>query len=168
MSDPKKPEQPASITVTIAELNQLIASKVAEFIGKPYDEKIQEELDRQRGKDRPLPPEELVSCRSPSTGATFTARLILSRQFPSGRICELLDYERPEGTDKHVDDGGKYQGLREDLELPPLSGNLNAAQYRYRKWLYDSYFAADWNTLSGKPGSFLAQWRVAAPSKAAE
>ena len=166
----KTPPAPGqTITITTEALKQLIAQGIAEKFGRPFDEQLDEEMDRVRGKGRPLAPEDLVQCRSPLTGATFTARLIISREFSSGRIVELLDYVRPEGTDRHVDDGGLFTGLRDGLDPVPPSGQLSRAQYLYREWLYKAYFATDWNTLSGKPGSFLAQWRVPAQApKAAE
>ena len=155
---PPEPKAPETITVTLDALKMLIAQGIAEKFGRPYDEQVQEEFDRMRGKDRPLPPEDLIPCRSPVSGAMFTARLIKSKSFPSGRVVELLDYKRPPGTDAHKEDGGLYGGPREGM-LPVLRDNPDAAQYLYLRWIY-SFFQNDWNLLSGKPGSFLAQWRV--------
>lgn len=166
--DAKPPEAPpTTITVTPEVLNQLINARLAEVLGRNFDEKFEEEYGKMRGKGRPLDPEELVPCRSPSTGSTFTVRLVISRAFPSGRVVELLDYVRPDGTDRHAKDGGLYNGLPEDMNPVPPGEAMKARQFVYMEWLYKSFFAADWNAISGKPGSFLAQWRVPAVTASA-
>ena len=173
MAQDKKQDAPPeqTITVTPSMLSTLIAAEVAKLHkAKDFNEIAQESLDHMRGKDRPLPPEDLIPCRSPSTQATFTARLIKSRTFPAGRIVELLDYVRPAGAEKHVDDGGMFSGPREWMR-PKVDGEpLDKGQYKYRHWLYSDFFMADWNTLTGRPASFLAQWRItpASTDKAAE
>ena len=157
-----------TVTVTMSALEALINSSIdarvrdrlAEVQSKSFDEGMQERMDRMRGKDRPLPPEELVPCVSPITGATFTVRLIMSRAYPQGRVVELLDYVRPEGWDKHKDDGGLYNDVRENM-VPLVPGQtLNKGQYKYRDWCYRAFWMTDWRALSSKPGSFLAQWRA--------
>jgi hypothetical protein len=167
---PPVPEQTFTLTASaLAALVETAASgaadrRVAEILGgKSHDEKMVELMDKQRGKDRPLPKEELVPCKSPITGADFMARLIFSKSFPSGRIVELLDYVRPDGWDKHVSQGGLYQGDLEWMGAGQNNGgseSLTKGQHKYRFWIYSNFWQRDWNTLSGKPGSFIAQWRV--------
>lgn len=173
-SDEKKnsppPAHEPTLTITPSMLSTLVAAEVAKLHkSKDYDEALQESLDHQRGKDRPIAPEELIPCRSPTTGAVFTARVIKSRATPGGRIVELLDYVRPDAAEKHVEDGGMYGGPREWMRTAEVGHPLDKGQHKYRHWLYSAFWLADWNALSGKPASFLAQWRVTLPSdKAAE
>lgn len=169
--------EPASpgITISFTELEKLIESRTKDAVaqilgGKTVDEQMQERMDLARGKHRPLPPEEKIHCRSPLSGASFTVRVVTSKSFPDGRVVEILDYVRPEGWDKHKDDGGLYDGLREEMVPPERiadSERMTKAQHRYRMWLYKSFWQKDWNAISGKPASFLAQWRIETP-KAAE
>jgi hypothetical protein len=165
---PKAPEQ--TITITPSILKSLIKDGVAEILGsKSHDESMAERMRAMRGQDRPLPPEELIACRSPITGATMKARVIFSRSTPGGRIVEMLDYVRPEAAERHVDDGGLYSGQREWMRPHEMGKPLDRGQHKYRHWLYSDFWAKDWTALSGKPASFLAQWRVTQTAdKAAE
>ena len=71
---------------------------------------------------------------------------------------------------KHVEDGGMYGGPREWMRPAEVGHPLDKGQHKYRHWLYSAFWVADWNALSGKPASFLAQWRTVTPTsdKAAE
>ena len=170
---PIPPAPAGSVNITLDVLKELIASstrdQLAALSGKTFDDGMSERMRQMRGQDRPLPPEELIQCRSPITGSTMTARVIMSRQFPAGRIVEVLDYKRPDGSDLHIDDGGKYAGTKRDM-IPVQPGEEpNAEQFQYISYLYREFFAKDWNAISGRPGSFLAQWRIAqAEPRAAE
>ena len=173
MAETKKrdeaPETEQTITVTPSILKTLIRDGVAEILSsKTHDEGMAERMRTMRGQDRPPPPEELVACRSPLTGSTMMVRIVKSRTTPGGRVVEILDYVKPAGWDVHVEDGGLYSGQREWM-TPPLPGRpLEKGQHAYRHWVYSTFWLADWNAMSGKPASFLAQWRLPAVEKAAE
>ena len=173
---PPAPEQ--TVTITLGVLEKLIEAKAKDtakdtvatiLSGKTYDESMAERMDQMRGKNRPVAPEEMIRCRSPLTGGTFTARAIKSRSFPAGRIVEILDYERPTGCTVHKDDGGLYEGQREWMNVDPKAPHhtLNKGQHKYLFWLYSQFWQKDWNAVSGKPVSFLEQWRLPV-DKAAE
>jgi hypothetical protein len=170
--DDKTVHEPTEQTITITPsiLKSLIKDGVAEILGsKTHDESMAERMRAMRGQDKPAAPEEMIPCRSPLTQSTFVARVILSRQFPAGRVVELFDYVRPEGCDKHAEDGGLYHGQREWMRAVEPGKPLDKGQHKYRHWLYSSFWATDWKALSGKSVSFLAQWRVTpAADKAAE
>ena len=177
MADEKKhPNAPAdkleapTVTLPATTLAELIAAavdkRVAEIMtATTVDERMQTAMNAMRGKNIPPTPEELIACRSPVTGATFTARVVLSRAYPLGRIVELLDYARPAGWDVHKDDGGLYDGVRESMRINPETGERFI---KFRQWTYKTFWMSDWNAISGKPTSFLAHWRVTATDKAAE
>lgn len=149
----------ADVKVTEGVLADLIASKVREEVAKLMtatspDEAIQKALDRHRGKDRPLPPEELVECASPITGATFTARLIASRTYPAGRVIELLEYTRPAGWDRHKVDGGLVpDGMEMVSQFRP--GKPDAL---YANWVRKTFWEKDLEVLVGR--ALPPQWRV--------
>lgn len=175
--EPVKPPEtsPGTITVSLADLKVLIADGIADGTrrelanilgGKAPDEQMRDYMDRARGKNIPPPPEELVPCVSPMTGAKFAARVIMSRAYPLGRIVELLDYERPVGWDVHKEDGGLYDGPKNFMLINPETG---LPRIKYRQWAYQTFYMVDWNHLSGKPASILDHWRVKpATDKAAE
>ena len=162
MAEEKRHEgKPETITISVDMLNELIASKaresVAALLSKPPDLQFQEDMDRMRGKDRPLRPETLVKCLSPITGARFTLRVNpVSRGLPAGRIVEMIDYERPAGWDKKIADGGLYY----DGDDFPLTNKDGTPNKLYLKWVYENFWRRDWSELSGKPASFADQWRV--------
>jgi hypothetical protein len=165
------PAPETTVTITLSALQELIknqtnASVAAILAGKSPDERMREEVDKLKGRDRPPIPEELVPCRSPLTGATFNVRVIKSKSFPVGRIMEMVDYVRPIGWDTHREDGGLYDGPRENLQPHPQTGRHTLV---YLHWVYKSFYAKDWAELSGKPASVLEMWRERARSdKAAE
>ena len=125
---PTPPTPPAAPEPTVV----LQSSALAELIGaavraevakimtaKGPDERIAEAMAVQRGQTLPQPIEAAVDCRSPITGAIFTVRLLQPRKPGyTPRVVELLDYERPEGWDRSIDDGGKVlqRGGGEDHE----------------------------------------------------
>ena len=170
--DKKKPDEPQTITLTLDALRALVKDQVQEgtrselaklMTATTVDERMQQAMDAMRGKNRPLPPETLVVCRSPVTGATFALRLVHSKAFPEGRVVEMVDYARPEGWDRHREDGGLYEGPREMMSINSETG---LQHLRYRTWVYQTFWQTDWNSVSGKPASFLAQWRIPAAQAA--
>ena len=167
---PPVPEQTFTLTASaLAALVETAASgaadrRVAEILGgKSHDEKMVELMDKQRGKDRPLPKEELVPCKSPITGADFMARLIFSKSLSIGTDRRAPGLRAPRRVGQArlagwalsgrfgVDGAGQNNGGSE---------SLTKGQHKYRFWIYSNFWQRDWNTLSGKPGSFIAQWRV--------
>jgi hypothetical protein len=153
-----------TVTVSMAVFKELISSQVREVLtSKTQDEQIQEKLRQMRGQDRPLPPEEVVDCRSPITGATFKARCTMSRAYPAGRVVEIVDYVLPDGADVPRDDGGLCDMPREKIFIQREDGEFTKDFTKpYLFWRYASYWAKDWNEVSGQPASFLAQWRAPA------
>lgn len=151
-----------TITVSMAVFRELISSQVREVLtSKTQDEQIQERLRQMRGQDRPPPPEEIIECRSPITGATFKARATKSRAFPDGRIAEILDYTHPVGIDVAKQDGGLCDLSTDKMFVQRDNGQFTDEFTKpYLFWRYQSYWAKDWNELSGQPISFLQQWRV--------
>jgi hypothetical protein len=160
---PKHEEEKSdSVTISMAVFKELLQSQVREVLtSKTQDEQIQERLRQMRGQDRPPPPEELVPCRSPITGATFKARCVMSKAFPAGRIVEILDYTHPEGIDVPRADGGLCDMPIEKMFIQREDGEFTRDFTKpYLYWRYQSYWAKDWNEISGQPASFLAQWRA--------
>ena len=163
----EKRDEQQMVTMPQGAFEALIEAKVRDAMAaaaKPFDEGMQERMDRQRGKDRPPIPEEMVRCKSPMTGATMTVRITKSRTTPSGRIVEMLDYVRPEGWDKHKDDGGLYAGNRDWMRREE-GKPLDKGQHKFAEWVYRTFWLADWTALHGKPGSFIEQWRLPGPSE---
>jgi len=170
-----KDDQP-SITLTHAQFAELLAAAnggghapeadtrsvvrdelAAVMSAKTPDQRIAEAMGRMRGAGNPLPPETLIPCVSPLTGATFTARVITSKPFPLGRIVELLDYAQPAGFDVHITDGGLYDGDRSTL----INQNgIKEPKQPFRLYVYKRYWQVDTNALAGRPASHLAQWRA--------
>jgi len=149
----------ADVQITSDALATLIATQVREELAKIMtqrspDEAIQEALDRARGKDRPLPPEYLIQCKSPLTGSTFTARLQASRRHPGGRVIELLDYVRPEGWDRHKRDGG----LVNDDTVMWSQFQPGKPDPQYANWVRKTFWQRDAEALIGHP--LAPQWRA--------
>lgn len=150
--------QAGAIILTHEQLQTLITASVsAALAGRPgpslpapmtEDEKLADLARQYSGVDRAVPREKLVPCVSEDTGATFTARVIESRSDPNGRIVELLDYKRPDGCDRHVDDmppGLVPKGLmihRSDNGHPTL---------QYKQWLWTTFWQADLRRFVGLP-----------------
>jgi hypothetical protein len=165
MRDDKRDDHgPTTITLTPEMLQTLVAAEAAKAVkaamgqleSRSADDLFQAQHDRDRGIGRPLAPETLVPCTSPLTGSTFTARTVSSRAYPSGRVMELLDYQRPTGWDVHRDNGGLYDGVPEDLIPVPTTGKVPV---KFAKWVFQTFWQTDANALLGKPGSSLSQWR---------
>jgi hypothetical protein len=151
---PAPPVTPESnVTLPASALAELIAAQVRSEVArimtaKTPDERMSEEMDRQRGRNRPAPyTEELVPCLSPLTEAKFTARLTFSKSFPRGRVAELIDYVRPDGWDRKKQDGGRYH----DGEEWPLKNEKGDPARRFTAWVYEEFWKKDWNELSGNP-----------------
>lgn len=151
MAKEKETEQaPARmITVDAATLEELVNAKVAALVaqikGGTPNENFKEMMDRERGKDRPPIPVQLIPCKSPLTGATFTAKVSPSRKFPGGRIIDLLDYVHPEGTEKHVEEGGL---VPKGMIMKRPDGILEA---QYKLWRYREFWLKDLQQFNGKP-----------------
>jgi hypothetical protein len=161
---PAEPPPPAEANVTLpaSSLADLIASKVRDEVARimtatTVDERMRTAMDAMRGRNIPPPPETMVECRSPLTGARFRLRATTSKTYPAGRVVEMLDYERPAGWDAHKEDGGLYEGPREFMALQPQT---NRPGLKYTHWVYTTFWQTDWNAVSGKPLSYLAQWRA--------
>lgn len=153
------PKTEPQVTLPASALAELIASQVRSEVArimssKTPDERMSEAMAEQRGLNRPPIPESFVACRSPITGATFRVRLAMSKTFPSGRVVEIVDYVRPPGWDQSKGQGGLYEGDAETMT--DEKGNPSK---KYVGWVYKSFWQKDWNELSGKPASFLTQWR---------
>jgi hypothetical protein len=151
-----------SVTITQSALADLIAASVRSEVvkimsAKTVDERITEEMDRMRGKGRALPPETVVECTSPITHATFKARAIVSKVFPQGRVVEIYDYVRPPGCDASKEQGGLYEFPAETMR-----NEKGEPSKKYLFWLYKEFWQKDWNEVSGKPLSFLEQWKTPA------
>src|SRR5271166_74168 len=149
-----------TVTLPASALAELIASAVREEVAKVAskprpDSQMQEAMDRLRGKDIPPPPEEVRECLSPLTGSRFKVRLVMSRAFPGGRVMEMFDYVRPEGWDKHKEDGGLCDLVRDQMLINQQTGKHFL---KYLEYVYKAYWQRDWKELSGKPASALAQW----------
>ncbi len=161
-----KHNEEETVSLPASALTELINARVRDEVlkiltAKTPDEQIEEKLRIARGQNRPPPPEETVECRSPITGATFKARIVTSRQSPSGRIVEILDYAHPKGVDLPKSEGGLCDIPREKMFVQLESGDFtNEFTKAYAFWRYNEFWAKDWNELTGQPASFLAQWRV--------
>jgi len=116
---------------------------------------IHDRIARERGIGNPTDPESLVYCRSPITGATFTARSIASRNPEVGnRVVELLDYQRPDGWDRHKKDGGMVEDvwpLNDGGELDASLDPRRKLGEKFREWLYHSFLKPDSVALIGRP-----------------
>jgi hypothetical protein len=144
-----------------------VKAEMARVMAKPADEVMRADIDRLRGRDRPLPKEFLIPCRSPMTGATFAARCVASRSFPEGSVVELLDYVYPPGIDQARSEGGLYPYPADTMYADPAFGNPPGAKSaKYKVWLWDSFRRTDMRALL--PGgefdrvsvSGLANWRT--------
>ena len=149
---------PETVSVTVTDIQSLVRDAVkaqvaAIMTAKLPDDQIREAIERQRGIGKPTAPEFLVACRSPITGATFTARLVESRSLGK-RVVEMLDYQRPDGWDRKVQDGG----LVEDGDQMPLKEADGSPGKRSVRWLYEMFWQRDANELGGKP--LPDQWRA--------
>ena len=162
--DEEKKEE--AVTLPASAIADLINARVRDEVikiltAKTPDEQIEERLRVMRGQNRPPPPEELIDCRSPITGATFKARCVMSRAYPAGRVVEVVDYVHPEGVDVPRDEGGLCDMPREKMFIQREDGEFTRDVTKpYLYWRYQHYWAKDWNELSGQPVSFLAQWRA--------
>ena len=126
---------------------------------KTPDEVFAERMAAARGAAKPpsTTREFRVPCRSPLTDATFFARLVRSKAFPTGRIVELQEYERPVGWNVHREDGGLCPLDRSLMGLDP-QGNHHWA---FRKWVYETFWQTDLEALVGKGGiAYLKSWTV--------
>ena len=152
------PPPPApTVAIAATDLSSLLQAAVDQRLAtimtaKGPDERIREAIERQRGIGLPTPPEFLVECRSPLTGATFTARLIASKTSGT-RVVELLEYERPVGWDVKKKDGG----LVENGDQMPLKEANGSPGVRYTRWLYETFWKQDANAIGGKP--LPDQWK---------
>ena len=144
----------AAIAAKQGEGERVRAEVAGIMTARTPDESMAAAMQALRGTTKPRAPEGLIPCRSPITDATFSARVVRSRAFPKGRILELLDYQRPEGWDKHKDDGGLYLGPRELMQVD----SQGVPHWGYRKWVYEEFWAKDIAALAGKSASYLRQW----------
>jgi hypothetical protein len=164
----KHDEKEEVVTLPASAITELINARVRDevakiFTAKTPDEQIAERMRELRGQNRPLPPEDIVPCRSPITGATFKMRVTMSRAFPAGRVAEMIDYVAPEGVDLPRDDGGLCDMPREKMFIQREDGEFTKDFTKpYLFWRYTNFWMKDWNELSGRPASFLAQWRTQA------
>jgi hypothetical protein len=123
---------------------------------------VRDRIARERGIGNPTDPEQLVYCKSPITGSTFTARSIASRDPEIGnRVVELLDYQRPAGWNVHK----RYGGMVEDA-WDLVDGEDNTVEFdpkrkpgiKFQNWFWATFLQRDANALIGRP---LPQgWRV--------
>lgn len=103
-------------------------------------------------RNRKLRPERTQRVKSIDTGATFTMAITESREFPSGKITRLDNYEKPDVWDKHVAEGGPHpDGL--DIfdnvtgKMLPLSQQV----------VYETYIKADLANLVGKSWDYVSK-----------
>jgi hypothetical protein len=153
-----------SVSVPASALADLISAavdrRVAEIMGaKSPDQKIAEAMAAQRGTNNPGQQEQLVDCRSPITKSTFTARLLLPRK-PGGqyRVVELLDYERPDGWDRHAADGGLVPNGTSIHKTDERGDPTPAFDARFALSVVRDYYNRDNRALIGKPLDPV--WRV--------
>jgi hypothetical protein len=144
--------------------NAVDARMVELATAKTHDEQIRDAIDAQRGKGRPLPPEQLIYCKSPITGSTFTARLIESRNKEIGnRVVELLDYQRPQGWNVHKMDGGMVPDVwplveGEDIDVP--FDPKRKPGLKFSSWFWAEFLQKDAAALIGLP--LPKNWRAPA------
>ena len=149
-----------TVTLPASALAELIATAVRAEVAKVAtathpDARMREVLDGMRGKDLPPLPEETIECQSPLTGAKMKVRLVKSKAFPSGRVAEMFDYERPAGWDSHKENGGLCHLPMDQMQINPQTGKHFL---KYLEYVYKTYWQRDWKELSGKPASALVQW----------
>lgn len=75
--------------ITVDVLAEALAKAMARTFNPTTDQKLQTQ-ERPPGR-----PELHIKCKSP-TGATFTAVVVESREFPRGRVVSLLNYVYPD------------------------------------------------------------------------
>lgn len=131
------------ITVDADTLSELIEAKVqarmASLMSGTPDETFAKAMAAARGKDKAPLLEELHECKSPITGATFTARVLISVSLPKGRVVELIDYTHPTDANTYEADGGKV----------PAGKVVGSKDWQV--WRYETYWKRDLLDLVGKP-----------------
>lgn len=144
-----------------------VKAEMARVMATPADEIMRRDIDKMRGKDRPLPHEFLVPCKSPLTGATFNARCVVSRTYPDGSVVEMLDYEYPAGVDVPKVNGGLYPYPEDTMYADPAFGNPPGTKSsKYKVWLHASFYQTDARAMmpGGEhlrvPLSGLVNWRT--------
>lgn len=115
-----------------------------------------------RGQDQGLERFKLVEvvegCLS-DTGATFDAEVhypplrkegkIVGRDPTKGLVKVLLNYQWPDGIDRHVRDGGV---VPDGMEMKEVSGLwIGQETDAYRQWKWDEFMKADNKRYVGKP-----------------
>lgn len=149
----------ATVEAMSAQQTSAIRDQTIQLLtSKSLDEKMVEDMARYRGADRPPLPEYVIPCKSPVTGATFGVRILKSKAYPEGRIVELIDYVRPTGWDKHVDEGGLYDGVRDTLY--DKKTGVFAPSIAFRKYAFERYLRVDSSQLQGQPARAVDQYRV--------
>ncbi len=137
------------------------------LLATPHDEIMRKDLDKQRGRDRPPPPEFLVPCKSPLTGATFTARCVVSRTYPEGSVVEMLDYAYPDGIEVPKARGGLYPYPEDSMYEDPAKGHPPGTKSgKFNVWLHANFYQSDARSMlpGGEhlrvPTSGLVNWRT--------
>lgn len=125
----------AALTALVERLERLEAKATPE--GRISADELQQRIVAEiRGKDRPLPPSEILKgCRSELTGGVFDAWI------ENGLVKELRNYVHAPGYDKHEAEGGRVpNGMPIDPE----------DKFGYAKWLSDEW-RRDLAMFVGKP-----------------
>lgn len=146
------------ITIDTEALDELIDAKVraakaeAGHDGGGTPESLtpaqwQDQVDRLKGRQRAIPQFKLIACKS-DTGATFDARIVRSRAFPTGRIVCLENYQHPAGYDKHLRDGGLVSD-----GVPLRDHQTGQFLPLFKQYLYETYWKADLQYFVGRAWS---------------
>lgn len=104
--------------------------RVAAELGKPIP-------------DRTPHREWLIPCRNEDNGATFKARVVASRTFPSGRVLDLVDYAYPADIETRI----RGMSVRDTK-----SGGYTI---QFKQWRFETYDQADRRQYVGKAASRL-------------
>jgi hypothetical protein len=118
----------------------------------------------------PVPPRTLLStvtvpCRNPRNGATFTAIVTPSREFPEGRTVRLEDYQYPDDLEARAQKAGwkpdrvftSRGGSHRDYRAPGKLGFHMGTPLTpgYPQWRAETYFQADLKAFVGQSMALL-------------
>jgi hypothetical protein len=128
----------------------------------------QEQIDR---ITKPPEPKSyrIVPCKSPDTGSTFDALVVMiydgdfdddnaSKKYPHGKIAQLLNYRHPEGAFTYRSQGGLVPDGMPILRDPTVGKVAHDTSHHqldadYKKWRWEDFWRADIRRICGAPFS---------------
>jgi hypothetical protein len=158
----RKPEVASADTATV------VAEAIKQVFGISKDGNTEEQrihaLNGTALPERKLLAQTLVPCRNPRNGATFTAVVAPSREFPEGRTVRLIDYKYPDDLEQRARKAGwtpektfKASGSARDYggqnRLDFHMGSMTSPGYM--QWRYENYLKADMAAFQGQTALML-------------